>query len=60
MLLMIVAGLLARSLFNTFPPRRKRDSGMQIEQDDFKFKVCSFQSHTSQDFIKILKSNTGY
>jgi len=52
MLLMIVAGLLARSLFNTFPPRRKRDSGMQIEQDDFKFPACTFQSYTGQNFIE--------
>jgi hypothetical protein len=35
MIEMIMAGLLARSLFNTFPSRAMRDSGLQIEQFSF-------------------------
>ena len=30
--IMMLAGLLACSVFNTFPSRRKRNSGMKIEQ----------------------------
>jgi len=40
--IMMLAGLLACSVFNTFPSRRKRNSGTKIEQCCLLFIVCCF------------------